>query len=27
MLTDFRNFFTFTLCSKFAVTKSINILP
>jgi len=27
MLTDFHNSFTITLCSKFAVTESINILP
>ena len=27
MLTDFQNSFTVTLCSKFAVKKSINILP
>jgi len=27
MLTDFQNTFTITLCSKFAVKKSINILP
>jgi len=27
MLTDFQNSFTITLCSKFAVKKSINILP
>jgi len=27
MLTDFQNSFTITLCSKFAVKESINILP
>jgi len=26
MLTDFQNSFTITLCSKFAVKESINIL-